>query len=73
MLCAGPLLDWWQGKTELSSWSFVTCPLEDECTNGHNNCDINEVCINLPLGFMCECKPRFARNERFAQNFDQPL
>lgn len=39
-----------------SSWSFLHCPEEDECANGHHNCNSTQDCHNLPEGYHCTCK-----------------
>lgn len=39
-----------------SSWNFLTCPPENECTNGHHNCNkTTETCVDLEHGFECVC------------------
>ncbi|XP_042082946.1 multiple epidermal growth factor-like domains protein 8 [Haplochromis burtoni] len=39
-----------------SSWSFLHCPEEDECANGHHNCNSTQDCHDLPQGYHCTCK-----------------
>lgn len=39
-----------------SSWSFLHCPEEDECANGHHHCNSTQDCHDLPQGFHCTCK-----------------
>ena len=40
-----------------SSWYFTTCPLEDECSNGHHNCDpVSQDCQDQDTGYTCRCK-----------------
>ncbi|XP_067365540.1 multiple epidermal growth factor-like domains protein 8 isoform X2 [Channa argus] len=39
-----------------SSWSFLHCPEEDECANGHHHCNTTQDCHNLPQGYHCTCK-----------------
>ena len=35
----------------------VTCVLENECTNGTNDCDANASCMDLDPGWDCMCNP----------------
>lgn len=38
------------------SWHYVRCPPEDECENGHHNCEAeSQRCVDRPDGFICEC------------------
>ncbi|XP_062321572.1 multiple epidermal growth factor-like domains protein 8 [Osmerus eperlanus] len=39
-----------------SSWSFLFCPEEDECANGHHDCNSTQDCHDLPQGYHCTCK-----------------
>lgn len=39
-----------------SSWSFLHCPEEDECANGHHHCNSTQDCHDLRQGFHCTCK-----------------
>uniref|UniRef100_A0A8C6NK18 Multiple EGF like domains 8 n=1 Tax=Nothobranchius furzeri TaxID=105023 RepID=A0A8C6NK18_NOTFU len=39
-----------------SSWSFLHCPEEDECANGHHNCNSTQDCHDQPEGYHCTCK-----------------
>ncbi|KAG7216925.1 hypothetical protein INR49_001579, partial [Caranx melampygus] len=39
-----------------SSWSFLHCPEEDECANGHHHCNSTQDCHDLPQGYHCTCK-----------------
>ncbi|KAG7276205.1 hypothetical protein CRUP_004796, partial [Coryphaenoides rupestris] len=39
-----------------SSWSFLHCPEEDECANGHHHCNATQDCHDLAQGFHCTCK-----------------
>ncbi|KAK3588362.1 hypothetical protein CHS0354_005627 [Potamilus streckersoni] len=45
-------------KSSPPTWSFSTCPLENECDNNHHNCDVNytQDCVNTDAGFNCQCK-----------------
>jgi len=44
-------------NTNLSSWHFAECPLEDECRNGHHSCDpVSQDCEDQHQGFTCHCK-----------------
>ncbi|XP_001814936.2 multiple epidermal growth factor-like domains protein 8 [Tribolium castaneum] len=43
-----------------STWHYVRCPEEDECTNGHHNCEAeSQRCVDKPQGFECECGPGY--------------
>ncbi|XP_076035463.1 multiple EGF like domains 8 [Oratosquilla oratoria] len=38
------------------SWHFKDCPPENECSNGHHDCDKkSQVCVDTEVGFKCEC------------------
>ncbi|XP_010892421.2 multiple epidermal growth factor-like domains protein 8 [Esox lucius] len=39
-----------------SSWSFLHCPEEDECANGHHHCNSTQDCHDLTQGYHCICK-----------------
>ena len=39
-----------------SSWSFLHCPEEDECANGHHHCNKSQDCHDLPQGYYCTCR-----------------
>ncbi|XP_074538910.1 multiple epidermal growth factor-like domains protein 8 isoform X3 [Halichoeres trimaculatus] len=39
-----------------SSWSFLHCPEEDECANGHHHCNSTQDCHDLSQGYHCTCK-----------------
>ncbi|XP_035382451.1 multiple epidermal growth factor-like domains protein 8 isoform X1 [Electrophorus electricus] len=39
-----------------SSWSFLHCPAEDECANGHHRCNVTQDCHDLPDGYHCSCR-----------------
>lgn len=42
------------------TWNYVRCPPENECENGHHNCDENsEQCVDLEVGYACECGPGY--------------
>lgn len=41
-------------------WNYVKCPPENECINGHHNCDPkSERCLNRLIGYECECADGF--------------
>ncbi|XP_067304723.1 multiple epidermal growth factor-like domains protein 8 [Pseudorasbora parva] len=39
-----------------SSWSFLHCPEENECSNGHHHCNITQDCHDLSEGYHCTCR-----------------
>lgn len=51
----------WRNDSKLTpadtvSWNYVKCPAEDECTNGHHNCNpVSERCIDAEIGYECIC------------------
>lgn len=43
-------------ETDAFMWNFWRCPPENECINGHHNCDMkSERCVDKLKGFECEC------------------
>lgn len=41
-------------------WNYVKCPPENECINGHHNCDAkSERCMDRLIGYECECADGF--------------
>lgn len=47
------------------TWNYVKCPPENECNNGHHNCDPkSETCFDLNFGFECRCAEGFALEEQ---------
>jgi len=52
-----------------TSWHYLTCPRENECSNGHHDCDpISEVCIDSDDGFSCDCNVGFNRTKGVDEN-----
>lgn len=48
---------------EQFSWQYVECPAENECINGHHNCNPkSERCVDLPRGYRCECGNGYKSN-----------
>ena len=46
------------------TWDFLTCPLENECLNGHNTCDpASEVCVDSAADYECKCKAGFVEDK----------
>lgn len=46
------------------SWHYAECPPEDECANGHHDCDArSERCVNLLHGFKCECNQGYQHDK----------
>ncbi|KAG1714971.1 Multiple epidermal growth factor-like domains protein 8 [Nymphon striatum] len=41
-------------------WSYLKSPPENECLNGHHNCDNDrEECIDTEQSFECRCRPGY--------------
>ncbi|XP_048476526.1 multiple epidermal growth factor-like domains protein 8 [Rhincodon typus] len=38
------------------SWAFMSCPPENECLNGHHDCDDTQNCTDKLQGFECLCR-----------------
>lgn len=50
--------------TSTFSWSFLSCPTENECVNQHHTCNNRtEKCVDLPRGFKCECAEGYELSE----------
>lgn len=50
-------------ETTTFSWNYYQCPAENECLNGHHTCDlVSEVCVNLDVGFECQCAKGYKTN-----------
>ncbi|XP_054855201.1 multiple epidermal growth factor-like domains protein 8 isoform X1 [Eublepharis macularius] len=39
-----------------ADWAFMACPPENECLNGHHDCNETQNCNDLPHGYKCTCK-----------------
>ncbi|XP_035218074.1 multiple epidermal growth factor-like domains protein 8, partial [Stegodyphus dumicola] len=51
---------WFQLSEGPPTWTYLSKPPENECKNGHHNCDdAHEVCVDTPDGFECPCKPGY--------------
>ncbi len=51
-----------------SSWSFLHCPEEDECANGHHHCNITQDCHDLSEAYHCTCRQGYVLS-RYINNF----
>jgi len=41
----------YNGPSECTTWSYLSCPTEDECSNGHHLCDESrEKCVDQIIG-----------------------
>uniref|UniRef100_A0A8C7C7Q8 Multiple EGF like domains 8 n=1 Tax=Oncorhynchus kisutch TaxID=8019 RepID=A0A8C7C7Q8_ONCKI len=49
------------------SWSFLHCPEEDECANGHHHCNITQDCHDLTQGYHCTCKQGYVLSRASGQ------
>ncbi|KAH8377850.1 hypothetical protein KR093_007479 [Drosophila rubida] len=63
----------WRNDSQLThadvvSWHYVQCPAENECENGHHNCDaVSEQCIDLDtptLGYKCVCAAGYREEQQ---------
>uniref|UniRef100_A0A8C5QH50 Multiple EGF like domains 8 n=1 Tax=Leptobrachium leishanense TaxID=445787 RepID=A0A8C5QH50_9ANUR len=45
-----------------SHWAFMSCPSENECLNGHHDCNETQNCSDLLVGFQCTCKNGYILN-----------
>ncbi|ETN65266.1 laminin subunit gamma-3 [Anopheles darlingi] len=42
-------------------WNYYKCPPENECQNGHHNCDArSERCVDFQAGYECRCAPGYS-------------
>ncbi|XP_033641193.1 multiple epidermal growth factor-like domains protein 8 [Asterias rubens] len=48
-------------------WSFIACPPENECLNGHHDCRENEDCNDTLTSFECNCKPGYYQEDEEAK------
>ncbi|XP_062823192.1 multiple epidermal growth factor-like domains protein 8 [Anolis carolinensis] len=39
-----------------ADWAFMSCAPENECLNGHHDCNETQNCSDLPQGYQCTCK-----------------
>ncbi|XP_074837451.1 multiple epidermal growth factor-like domains protein 8 [Carettochelys insculpta] len=39
-----------------ATWSFLSCPPENECLNGHHDCNETQTCHDRPQGYECTCR-----------------
>ena len=47
--------------TSDNMWYYMSCPAENECLNGHHDCDVRrQDCVDLPHGYRCQCKQGYA-------------
>ena len=45
-------------------WSFITCPLENECETNHHHCyNISEECVDQSEGYACRCSEGYEYND----------
>ena len=56
-----------------SSWSFLLCPEEDECANGHHDCNSTQDCHDLPEGYHCTCKHGYLLSRYIHTHTSLPL
>ncbi|XP_035278041.1 multiple epidermal growth factor-like domains protein 8 isoform X2 [Anguilla anguilla] len=50
-----------------SSWSFLHCPEEDECANGHHNCNSTQDCHDQAQGYHCTCRQGYVLSSASGQ------
>lgn len=46
-----------------ASWAFLSCPPEDECANGHHDCNETQNCHDQPHGYECSCKTGYTMDK----------
>ncbi|KAH0631676.1 hypothetical protein JD844_006126 [Phrynosoma platyrhinos] len=46
----------WSVSLQQADWAFMSCPPENECLNGHHDCNETQNCNDLPQGYQCTCK-----------------
>jgi hypothetical protein len=47
-----------------ATWNFFACPTENECLNGHHDCDTDsEECVDTAESYECVCKKGYKRSE----------
>lgn len=46
-----------------ASWAFLSCPPEDECANGHHDCNETQNCRDRPHGYECSCKTGYTMDK----------
>lgn len=46
-----------------ASWAFLSCPPEDECANGHHDCNETQNCHDRPHGYECSCKTGYTMDK----------
>lgn len=46
-----------------ASWAFLSCPPEDECSNGHHDCNETQDCRDRPRGYECSCKAGYTMDK----------
>lgn len=52
------------GSCLADSWNYLKCPAEDECRNGHHDCDnVTEQCVDLPDSYQCICADGYRAGE----------
>ncbi|XP_052789212.1 multiple epidermal growth factor-like domains protein 8 [Mya arenaria] len=55
-------------------WAYATCPPENECLNGHDNCDTDtEDCSDRLVGFLCTCKRGYKREDKDGVSVCKPV
>ncbi|XP_069798535.1 multiple epidermal growth factor-like domains protein 8 [Narcine bancroftii] len=50
-----------QGEGD-GNWSFMSCPSENECLNGHHDCDSTQNCTDRRHGYLCICRPGYMQD-----------
>lgn len=45
----------------VDTWVSSICLPENECLNGHHDCNENETCVDLDVTYKCECSPGYER------------
>ncbi|XP_063423029.1 multiple epidermal growth factor-like domains protein 8 [Mytilus trossulus] len=46
-------------------WSYISCPPENECINGHHTCNnVTQDCFDTLKGFNCSCKKGYREDSK---------
>ena len=52
-----------QSNAAAVTWHFLQCPAENECENGHHDCDVTQQCNDTLHGYECSCAEGYVAHE----------